>query len=157
VAAVDSEAVYAIFESVCLSGGEIPAGFEAVAWSDFPQAVRLLNTYGYSGAFFSRADPEAWIARTQGGAHMPLGVERRCGIAARGIETAGIVERLIRRAKADGTSEIGGGPMAMTLIAGRDGVFDVTRAEDGWVIVRSMEFLIRADLVPRRYRKGKRN
>lgn len=153
----DADSIFAIFESVCLSGGETPAGFETAAWSDFPPATRLLNTYGYQGTFLRRAEPETWIARTQAGAHMPLGVERRCGIAARGIETAGIVERLTRRAKADGTSEIGGGPLAMTLIAGRDGVFDVTRAEDGWVIVRSMEFLIRADMVPRRYRKGKRN
>jgi hypothetical protein len=41
VAAVESEAVYAIFESVCLSGGEIPAGFEAAACLPASCSIRL--------------------------------------------------------------------------------------------------------------------
>ena len=149
----NADAVYATFESVCLSGGEPPAGFEAAAWSEFPPAVRLLNTYGYSGTFFRRADPEAWIARTR--TESPVGIETKCGIAARGLETETIIERLKKRARAEVTSRLGDEARAMTLIAGRGGIFDVTRAEDGWVIVRASEILIRADSVPSRYRKRK--
>ena len=149
----DTDSIFAIFESVCISGGEIPAGFGTAAWGDFPQAVRLLNTYGYSGTFFRRADPEAWIARTRN--EGPMGIETKCGIAARGLETETIIERLKKRARAEVTSRIGGDARAMTLIAGRGGIFDVTRAEDGWVIVRASEILIRADSVPSRYRKRK--
>lgn len=153
VQAVDPEAVYAMFESVCLSGNELPAGFETAAWSDFPSAVRLLNTYGSPGTFSRRAEPETWFARTRAEGHMMPGIETKCGIAARGLEKAAMVERLVRRAEADRTSEVGGG--AMTLIIGRKGVFDVTQAEDGWLIVRTTEILIRADSVPARYRKRK--
>ena len=153
VPAVDSEAVYAIFESACLSGGELPAGFTAAAWSDFPTAVRLLNTYGSPGTFSRRSEPETWFARTRAGAHMMTGIETKCGVAVRSLDKAAVVERLVRHAEAEQTSEIGGG--AMTLIIGKKGVFDVTQAEDGWLIVRTTEILIRADSVPSRYRKRK--
>jgi hypothetical protein len=147
----DTDAAFALFESICLSGGEPPAGFETAAWTDFPPAVRLLNTYGYSGTFFRRADPETWVARTR--TESAMGIETKCGIAARGIETETVIERLKKRAKAQAPTRIGGG--AMTLIVGQGGIFDVTGAEDGWVIVRTSEILVRADLVPRRYRKRK--
>ena len=153
VQAVDSEAVFAMFESVCFSGGELPAGFETAVWTDFPAAVRLLNTYGSPGTFSRRPEPETWFARTQAGAHMMPGIETKCGIAVRSLDKAAVVERLVRHAEADTTSEIGGG--AMTLIIGKKGVFDVTQAEDGWLIVRTTEILIRADSVPARYRKRK--
>ena len=150
-AASAADTAFALFESICLSGGEPSAGFETAAWSDFPPAVRLLNTYGYSGTFFRRADPETWVARTR--TESAMGIETKCGLAARGLETEAVIERLKKRAKAQAPTQIGGG--AMTLIAGDGGIFDVTRAEDGWVIVRASEILIRADLVPSRYRKRK--
>jgi hypothetical protein len=152
-AAADADSIFVIFESVCLSYGETPAGFEAAAWSDFPPAVRLLNTYGHSGTFFRRADPETWMTRTSGEGHMMPGMETRCGIAARGIEKAAIVDRLRKRARAEESRQIGGG--AMTLIVGPGGIFDVTEADDGWVIVRTMEILIRVDPVAGRKRKRK--
>ena len=151
--AADSDALFAVFEQVCLSGGETPAGFETAAWSDFPAALGFLNTYDAPGTFFRRAEPETWIARTRGEAHMMPGIETKCGIAARGIDAAATVERLKKRAKAERTSQIGEG--AMTLIIGQGGVFDVTSREDGWVLVRTTEILIRADSVPGRYRKRK--
>lgn len=154
--AADSDAVFGIFESLCLSGGEAPAGFEPAAWNDFPQALRLMNTYDHDGTFLRRANPATYVARTQGAGHLSPGLEKRCSVAAQGMETAGIVERLRKRAQAEETSNIGAAGTSMTLIAGSGGVFDVTHTEEGWVILRSMEILIPADMVPRRYLKRKR-
>lgn len=154
-AAADAEAVMGIFESVCLSDGKAPAGFETAAWSDFPEPLRLMNTYDHGGAFFRRASPATYIARTEGPGHMMPGIETRCGVAAQGIETAGIVERLRKRAQAEKASDLAIAGAATTMIFGRGGAFTVTRVDEGWVIVRSMGIMIRADAVPRRYRKRK--
>ncbi len=150
--AVDPDAVFGIFEQVCLSDGGTPPGFEPAAWSDFPEALRLMNTYDHGGSFFRRASPATYIARTRGPGHMGPGVETRCGVAAQGVETAGMVERLKKRAQAEKTSDVGAAGTVTTLVFGRGGAFTVTRSE-GWVIVRSMGMLIPADSVPRRYRK----
>jgi hypothetical protein len=154
--AADADEVMDIFESVCLRGGKVPAGFEAAAWSDFPEALRLMNTYDHGGTFFRRASPAAYIARTQGAGHMTPGIETRCSFASQGLEPSEMVERLKIRAKAETVSEVGassGNPT--TLIFGKGGPFTVTRTGGDWVIVRSMGFLIPADSVPRRYRKRK--
>lgn len=153
-APADAASVLEIFESVCLSGRKAPAGFETAAWSDFPEALRLMNTYDHGGAFFRRTGPTIYVARTQGAGHLMPGIETRCGVAAQGIETPGIVEALRKRAQADNTAEIGaatGNPS--TAIIGKGGAFTVTRAPENWVIVRSMGMMIPADSVPRRYRK----
>jgi hypothetical protein len=155
-AAADADSVMGIFESVCLSGGKVPAGFEAAAWSDFPKPLVLMNTYDHGGSFFRRASPAIYLARTQGPGHMMPGIETRCGVAAQGIETAALIERLKKRAKAERTSEVGaatGNPT--TIVFGKGGAFTVTRADEDWVIVRSMGMMIPADAVPRRYRKRK--
>lgn len=154
--ALAADAVMEIFESVCLSGGKAPAGFETASWSDFPEALRLMNTYDHGGAFFRRTGPTIYIARTQGAGHLMAGIETRCGVAAQGVETAGIVETLRKRAQAENTAEVGaatGNPS--TVIFGKGGAFTVTRAPENWVIVRSMGMMIPADSVPRRYRKRK--
>lgn len=147
--------VMEVFESVCLAGGEAPARFGAAAWSEFPEALRLMNTYNHGGTFFRRSDGAIYIAQTQGPGHMMPGIETRCGVAAQGIETAAIVDRLRKRAQAEKTSDIGAGETATTLIFGKGGAFTVTRAADSWVIVRSMGMMIPADAVSRRYRKRK--
>lgn len=152
----DAAVVMEIFESVCLSGGKAPAGFETAAWSDFPEALRLMNTYDHDGAFFRRAGPTIYVARTRGAGHLMPGIETRCGVAAQGVETAGIVETLRKRAQADRTAEIGAATGNPSIaIIGKGGAFTVTRAPDNWVIVRSMGLMIPADSVPRRYRKRK--
>lgn len=154
--AAGADLVMEIFEDVCLSGGKGPAGFESAAWSDFPEALALMNTYDHGGTFHRRSNPAIYIVRTQGPGHMMPGIETRCGVAAQGIETAGIVERLKTRAGADRTSEIGastGNPS--TVVIGKGGAFTVTRAAENWVIVRSMGLMIPADAVTRRYRKRK--
>jgi hypothetical protein len=151
-AAADAGSLMAIFESLCLSNGGAPAGFETAAWSDFPEALRLMNTYDHGGTFLRRSDPATYIARTEGPGHMAPGVETRCSVAARGIETAGIVKRLKERARAEKTSDLGMGGVTTTLIFGKGGAFTVTRAEDDWVIVRSMGILMFLE-PPRRKRK----
>lgn len=153
---VDAASVLGIFESVCLSGGKAPAGFEAAVWTDFPKALVLMNTYGHGGTFFRRASPATYIARTQGAGHMTRGIETRCGVAAQGLDTAAMIERLKKRAQAEKSSEVGastGNPT--TVILGKGGAFTITRADENWVIVRSMGFLIPADSVSRRHRKRK--
>lgn len=153
--AADADAVMGIFESVCLSDGEAPAGFETAAWSDFPEALRLMNTYDHGGTFLRRASPATYIARTQGPGHLMPGIETRCGVAAQGIETAEIVERLRKSAQAEKTSELAVAGASATMISGKGGAFTVMRVAENWVIVRSMDTLIRADSIPRRYRKRK--
>ena len=153
-AAADAESLMGIFESLCLSNGSVPAGFEAAAWSDFPEPLRLMNTYGHGGTFYRRSDPAIYIARTEGPGHLAPGVETRCGVAARGIETSGIVERLKARAQADKAADLGMGPIKTTMIFGKGGAFTVTRVEDDWVIVRSMGIMIAIDPA-RRSRKRK--
>jgi len=154
-AAVDADSLMAIFESVCLSSGNVPSGFETVAWSDFPEPLRLMNTYDHGGTFFRRSNPATYIARTSGPGHMAPGVETRCGVAAQGIETAGIIKRLKDRAQAEKAIELGTGGLKSTMIVGRGGAFTVARFEENWVIVRSMGIMIAVDAVPRRYRKRK--
>lgn len=153
--AADADAVMGMFESVCLSNGKAPAGFETVAWSDFPEALRLMNTYDHGGTFLRRASPATYIARTEGPGHMTPGLETRCGVAAQGLETAGIVERLRKSAQVEKTSEMAVAEVAMTLIVGKGGAFTVTKAAENWVIVRRMDMMIPAGSIPRRYRKRK--
>jgi hypothetical protein len=153
-AAVDAEALMATFEDVCLSNVSVPTGFETAAWSDFPEPLRLMNTYGHDGTFFRRPDPATYIARTEGPGHMTPGVETRCSVAARGIETAGIVKRLKARARAKKVMDLGTGATTTTMIVGQGGAFTVARAEDDWVIVRSMTILIQVPL-PTLQRKPK--
>lgn len=152
--AVDADSLMGIFEGLCLSNGSVPAGFEAAAWSDFPEPLRLMNTYGHGGTFFRRPDPATYIARTEGPGHMAPGVETRCGVAARKIETDGIVKRLKEVAQAEKVMDLGMGAMKTTMIVGKGGAFTVTRVEDDWVIVRSMGILIALE-PPRRNRKRK--
>jgi hypothetical protein len=151
-----ADSVMEIFESVCLSNGKTPAGFAEAAWSDFPEALRLMNTYDHGGSFFRRSSPATYIARTQGAGHLAPGIETRCGVAAQGIDTTAIVERLQKLAQAERTGEVGastGNPT--TVIFGKGGAFTVTRPGDNWVIVRSMGMMIPADAVHRRFRKRK--
>jgi hypothetical protein len=154
--AAGADAVMRIFESVCLSNDKAPAGFETAAWSDFPEALRLMNTYDHDGTFFRRSDRTIYIARTRGAGHLMPGVETRCGVAAQALETAGMIEALKKRAQAERTAEVGAATAnPSTVIFGRGGAFTVTRAAENWVIVRSMGMMIPADAVSRRYRKRK--
>lgn len=152
-AAVDAESLMGTFESVCLANESVPAGFERVAWSDFPEPLRLMNTYDHDGTFFRRSDPATYLALTEGPGHMAPGVETRCGVAARGIETAGIVERLKERARAEKATDLGIGGVKTTMIFGKGGAFTVTRVEDDWVIVRSTRIMMTIEPPRRRKRK----
>lgn len=151
-----ADEVMEVFESVCLKGGKAPAGFETTAWSEFPEPLKLMNTYDHAGTFLRRSDRSMYIAETRGPGHMMPGIETRCGVAAQGIDKAAIVDRLTKLAQADKSPEVTMGEMKMTMIFGKGGAFTVYDSEDRWVIVRSMGLMIPADSVPRRYRKKKK-
>ena len=139
----DSAAVLALFESICLSGAQAPAGFEPVAWSDFPDALRFMNSYGHGGTFLRSAAPTlTYIAQTRGPGHMSPGIETRCGVAVRGVDIAPIVARLRAVARARPMEPLEMGGTSTTMLIGDGGAFTVTRAEDEWVIVRSLGMMI---------------
>ena len=63
-------------------------------------------------------------------------------MAARGIETSGIIKRLKKRAQAEKVLTLGMGATASTMIVGKGGAFTVARSGDDWVIVRSMGIMM---------------
>jgi len=151
--------VLELFERICLSGGEAPAGFERAAWSDFPAPLRLMNTYDHDGTFLRNAGPPTvYVAQTRGAAHMGPGLETRCGVAAQGIQTEAIVARLSERARARPARPLEMGGVSTTMIIGESGAFTVTRVEDDWVIVRSLGIMIPAEMLRGgdRRRRGRR-
>lgn len=158
-AGVDATAaVLDLFERVCGGNEQAPGGFDVVQWSDFPQALVLMNTYGHGGTFLRSATGEAYIARTQGQAHMGPGRETRCAVAARGIDAARIVAHLAERTGAPAVPLQVEGVSANMLISDR-GAFTVYDVADDWVIVRSMGILIPAEMLRqgnRRPRRGDR-
>jgi hypothetical protein len=157
-AAADAAAVLDIFETVCLSDGALPPGFESAAWADFPPGLRLMNTYDHAGSFSRSADRAIYFARTGGPGHMSPGLEKRCAVAAQGIDSAAIVQRLKARTGAEEAPEVAVAGVTSTMVIGKGGFFTVSRTEDSWVIVRSMDILIPANMVRPRdlRRKGKR-
>lgn len=157
-ATVDAAALLGIFESACLPGGsDAPAGFETAAWSDFPAPLRLMNTYTHEGSFSRSADRAVYFARTSGPGHMAPGLEKRCAVAAQGVDPAAVVERLKARVEADKASEVTVAGVWSAMLMGKSGFYTVTRAEGDWLIVRSMDILIPANMVSPRHlrRKGK--
>ena len=151
--AVDSDALFQLFERFCLSRGEAPPGFEAVAWSEFPEGLRLMNTYGHAGTFLRSAAPAAiYVAQTRGAAHMNPGIEMRCGVAAQGVNTAPIIERLAAHTRSTPAPPVEMDGTSMTILIGNGGAFTVYRAGD-WAIVRSMDMLI---ALPRQNERGRR-
>ena len=152
--AADTAAVVDLFERVCVRGEQAPAGFETVPWSDFPEPLRLLNTYGHGGTFLRSETPSpTYVAKTEGESHMAAGREMRCGVAIRGADAPAIVARLAERTRARAMRPMEMGGTSMTMLMGDRAAYTVYRVEDGWVIVRSLEMTI---AVPARNESGRR-
>ncbi|HEX8655110.1 MAG TPA: hypothetical protein VF693_07805 [Allosphingosinicella sp.] len=154
--AADAAMLLDLFDRVCLRGEDAPAGFAPVQWSEFPEPLRLLNTYDHAGTFLrSDAPTLVYVARTRGPAHMAQGVESRCGVAARGADTREIVSALARRTGAQVMPPMATGGTTMTMLMG-EGAFTVYSTEDRWVIVRSLGMMIALPQQNERRRRGRR-
>ena len=160
VPAADPNALLFLFDRVCVRREEAPAGFTAAQWSDFPEALRLMNTYGHGGTFLRSEIPSlTYIARTQGGAHFGPGIETRCGIAGRAFDSdvSIIVSRLAERASVRPAPPVETNGLSMYMLIGDRDAITVYHTEDGWVILRNMGILIPADMVRRRDLRRRRN
>jgi len=158
----DTAALIDLFERVCLTNGDAPAGFAAAQWSDFPAPLRLMNTYGHGGTFLRSEMPSpTYIARTEGSGHMAPGLETRCGVAARGVDVSRILSHLAERTGArPGAAPAAMGDVSMHMLIGDRHAVTVYETQDNWVIVRNMGIMIPANMVrPRdlRRRRGNRN
>lgn len=139
-----------LYTAVCVRGEEAPAGFQAVEWSAFPAALRLMNTYGHGGAFLTRdaGGRTLYIARTSGaGQDRIVEAERRCGVAIRGANfdrlTRAFREQL--RARPLASMRIGGHQIVMFPSPPR-GVLSVSESDEGWIIVRAYDMSFRSGL-----------
>jgi hypothetical protein len=139
----------AAFVGTCMENGSPPAGFEPSAWSDFPEALRLMNTYNHGGTFLrgSIADRTAYVARTRGEAHLNPGIETRCGIALQGASYDHLVTALAARLGVEPVDPIEVNGVRSTMLVSRAGMVTVTSTTDDWIILRNMGIMI---AVPRR-------
>jgi hypothetical protein len=157
----DTAALIDLFERVCLANGDAPTGFAAVQWSDFPEPLRLMNTYGHGGTFLRSETPSLiYIARTEGSGHMTPGIETRCGVAARGVDLSQIVSHLAERTGArPNAAPVSLGDVSMHMLIGDRYAVTIYGTQDNWVIVRNMGIMIPADMLRRRdrRRRGDRN
>ncbi|HEV2817251.1 MAG TPA: hypothetical protein VGW40_08555 [Allosphingosinicella sp.] len=142
------EEILQIYESVCVRGEEAPAGFQPVEWSEFPEALRLMNTYGHEGTFLRREGDGrlVYIARTSGAGHdSVVASERRCGVAIRGASFDRLARAFGRQLRTR--------PMRMNMIghqvimfpASPLGLLSVNEADEGWIIVRAYDISMRAN------------
>ena len=137
-ASADAE-ILQLYQAVCVRGEEAPEGFEPVEWSAFPQALRLLNTYGHEGVFRIRESGgrTVYIARTSGAGHDSfVAAERRCGVAIRGANFDRLARTLARQLRVR--------PLEMSMLGHKvvmlelpQGVLSINEADEGWIIVRA--------------------
>ena len=134
-----------IYNAVCVRGEEAPAGFQPVEWSAFPQALRLMNTYGHEGTFRMRdgGGRTVYIARTTGaGQDSIVAAERRCGVAIRGANFNRLVRAFAQQLRVR-PLEMGMLGHKIAMLQSPPGVLSVSEAEEGWIIVRAYDVSFR--------------
>lgn len=144
-ASMTDAALLALFDDVCTRGRDAPAGFRAVEWSSFPEALRFMNTYGHGGTFLrgEEGGRTAYIARTRGEGHLDPGTETRCGVAVQGASHDGLVAALGTRLRTRPVGPIVLGGLSNTLFVSDAGAVSVSQADGEWVIVRTFDMTIR--------------
>lgn len=128
-----------IYNSVCVRGEEAPAAFRPVEWSAFPEALRLLNTYGHEGIFLLRdaGGRTVYIARTSGaGRDSLVAAEGRCGVAIRGANFNRLARALAQQLRVR-PLEMNMLGHKVVILASPQGALSVNEAEQGWIIVRA--------------------
>jgi hypothetical protein len=137
-------ALVGLFDQVCTRNRSAPEGFEAIQWSDVPEALIFLNTYGHDGTFLRRGQGEGavYIVRTRGAGHMSPGIETRCGIAAHGVDFDRVVVTLASILNVPHAAPMEMGGMTVVLLMARDGATSISRTSGGWVIVRGLGMMI---------------
>jgi hypothetical protein len=142
--AADAE-ILQIYDAVCVRDQGAPDGFQPVEWNAFPDALRLMNTYGHGGIFLHRdsGGRAIYIARTSGAGHdQMVASERRCGVAIRGANFGRLVTAFGQQLRVN--------PISMRMVGHQvamfqspQGVLSVSEAEEGWIIVRAFNMSFR--------------
>jgi hypothetical protein len=137
-------ALVGLYDQVCTRNERAPEGFEAIRWSDVPEALVFLNTYEHDGTFLRRGQGEGavYVVKTRGPGHMSPGIETRCGVAAHGVDLDRVVVTLASILNVPQARPMEMGGMTVVLLMARDGATSVSRTSGGWVIVRDFGMMV---------------